>query len=258
MTPDLSGKNFIVTGGASGIGRAVTLALAAQGAKVIVADLDESAANETIQLAGAASKDSTSPVRFHKTNVAVADEVKSIVERTVNEFGHLDGAFNNAGIMGLASGRVAEGTEENWDKVIDINLKGTWLCVKYEIKAMRKSGGGSIVNTASAAGMSGGFASAPYIASKHGILGLTKAAALECAKQNIRVNAVCPGYIRTPMLEKLTRVGPGLEQILIDKEPMGRLGTPEEVANAVLWLLSDQASFVTGHGLVVDGGILAD
>ena len=244
----------MVTGGASGIGRSVTLALASRGATVLIADLDEGAANETKTLAGSGA----SCVHFHKTNVAIAEEVKACVERATKDFNRLDGAFNNAGIMGLASARVVEGTEENWDKVIDINLKGTWLCMKYQIRAMRKLGGGAIVNTASAAGMSGGFASAPYIASKHGILGLTKTAALECAKQNIRVNAVCPGYIRTPMLERLTRVGPGLEQILIDKEPMGRLGAPEEVASAVLWLLSDEASFVTGHALVVDGGILAD
>lgn len=247
-------KVFIVTGGASGIGRAVTLDLASAGAIVVIADVSESAARETIELAG----DGASRIQFQQTNVAIAAEVKESVERTVRDFGRLDGAFNNAGVMGLASARIVEGTEENWDKVVDINLKGTWLCMKQQIKAMRKLGGGSIVNTASAAGMSGGFASAPYIASKHGIVGLTKMAALECAKQNIRVNAVCPGYIKTPMLDKLTRVGPGLEQILIDKEPMGRLGAPEEVSSAVLWLLSDAASFVTGHALVVDGGILAD
>ena len=254
MTLSFDNKTCIVTGGASGIGRAATLALANLGASVVVADLDENTANETRALAS----DAADRVYFHKTNVAVSGEVKDLVESTVRRFGRLDGAFNNAGIMGLASARIVEGTEENWDKVLGINLKGTWLCMKHQIRAMRKSGGGSIVNAASAAGMSGGFASAAYIASKHGVLGLTKVGALECAKQNIRVNAICPGYIRTPMLERLTRIGPGLEQVLVDKEPMGRLGSPEEVANAVIWLLSDAASFVTGHALVVDGGILAD
>jgi NAD(P)-dependent dehydrogenase (short-subunit alcohol dehydrogenase family) len=253
--PDaFEGKVALITGGSSGIGRSVAVALAERGGRVVIADVDSDGGDRTVR----ELKDAGRETLFIKTDVADAVQVKAAVEKAVSAYGRLDCAFNNAGLMGSPAARVSEGTEENWDRVIDINLKGAWLCMKYEIRAMRKQGGGAIVNAASAAGMSGAFASAPYIASKHGIVGLTKAAALECAQQGIRVNAVCPGYIRTPMLEKLTRIAPAIEQHLIEREPMGRLGTPEEVATAVLWLLSDEASFVTGHALVVDGGILAD
>ena len=248
------GKVALVTGGSSGIGRCVAVALAERGARVVIADVDSDGGDQTVRQL----KDAGREALFLKTDVSDAEQVKAAVEKAMSAYGRLDCAFNNAGLMGSPAARVSEGAEDNWNRVIDINLKGTWLCMKYEIRAMRKQGSGAIVNAASAAGMSGSFASAPYIASKHGIVGLTKAAALECAQQGIRVNAVCPGYIRTPMLEKLTRIAPAIEQHLIEREPMGRLGTPEEVAAAVLWLLSEEASFVTGHALVVDGGILAD
>jgi NAD(P)-dependent dehydrogenase (short-subunit alcohol dehydrogenase family) len=188
--------------------------------------------------------------------VTSATEVKALIQKAVETYGRLDCAHNNAGTLGPLAG-IVECTEENWDRTIAVNLKGVWLCMKYEIPQMFKSGGGAIVNTSSSAGLVGLPTQAAYVASKHAVVGLTKSAALEYAKTGVRVNAVCPGFIRTPMMDRLTKGKPRLEARLAELGPVGRLGTPEEVAEAVVWLCSDAASFVTGHMMAVDGGTVA-
>jgi NAD(P)-dependent dehydrogenase (short-subunit alcohol dehydrogenase family) len=243
-------KVAIVTGGTSGIGRATAIAFAKKGAKVAVVDWIES--NETVNLI----KDLGGEAIFIKCDVSKTTDVKAMVEKTIAAFGRLDYAYNNAGIEG-ASAPTHECTEENWDKTIGINLKGIWLCMKYEIPEILKQGKGAIVNCASVAGLVG-FAGLPaYVASKHGVIGLTKTAALECAKLGIRVNVVCPGVIQTPMIDRLTgKTKEAIEQFT-GLEPVGRFGQPEEIANAVVWMCSDEASFVTGHAMAVDGGFVA-
>ncbi len=250
MESTFTNKVVIVTGGASGIGRAAAIAFAKKGAKVAVADWTEN--QETVELITASGGEAI----FIKCDVSKADDVKAMVEKTVATFGRLDYAFNNAGIEGAAA-PSKDCTEENWDKTIGVNLKGIWLCMKYEIPEILKQGKGAIVNCASVAGLVG-FGGVPaYVASKHGVVGLTKTAALECAQLGIRVNAVCPGVIQTPMIDRLT----GTNKEAIDQftklEPVGRFGQPEEIANAVVWLCSDKASFVTGHAMAVDGGFVA-
>jgi NAD(P)-dependent dehydrogenase (short-subunit alcohol dehydrogenase family) len=189
--------------------------------------------------------------------VSKAVEVEALMAQAVSTYGRLDCAHNNAGIEGVEA-RTADYPEDDWDRVIAINLKGVWLCMKYEIPQMQRQGGGAIVNTASLAGLVGALRMPAYVASKHGVAGLTKAAALEYAKAGIRVNAVCPGVIRTPMVERFFfSRHPRAESRLTAAEPIGRLGTPEEVAAAVVWLCSDAASFVTGHTMSVDGGMVA-
>lgn len=243
-------KVAIVTGGSSGIGRATAIAFAKKGAKVVVVDVLES--NETTSLI----KGLGGEALFIKCDVSKATEVKAMVAKTIEAFGRLDYAYNNAGIEGV-SAPTSECTEENWDKIIAINLKGIWLCMKYEIPEILKQGKGAIVNCASIAGLVG-FAGLPaYVASKHGVIGLTKTAALECAKLGIRVNVVCPGVIQTPMIDRLTgKTKEAIEQFT-GLEPVGRFGQPEEIANAVVWMCSDEASFVTGHAMAVDGGFVA-
>lgn len=243
-------KVAIVTGGTSGIGRATAIAFAKKGAKVAVVDWIES--NETVNLI----KDLGGEALFIKCDVSKTADVKAMVEKTIAAFGRLDYAYNNAGIEG-ASAPTHECTEENWDKTIGINLKGIWLCMKYEIPEILKQGKGAIVNCASVAGLVG-FAGLPaYVASKHGVIGLTKTAALECAKLGIRVNVVCPGVIQTPMIDRLTgKTKEAIEQFT-GLEPVGRFGQPEEIANAVVWMCSDEASFVTGHAMAIDGGFVA-
>lgn len=179
-----------------------------------------------------------------------------MVEKTVNAFGRLDFAFNNAGIEGMTA-ITQDCTEENWDKTLGVNLKSIWLCMKNQIPEMQKQGKGVIINCASIAGLVGFPGLPAYVASKHGVIGLTKTAALECAKSGIRVNAVCPGAIKTPMIDRLTGKKKEAEDQFAALEPIGRLGEPEEVANAVLWMCSDEASFVTGHAMAVDGGWVA-
>src|SRR6266568_3019327 len=248
----LAGKVALVTGAGSGIGRASALTFAREGAKVVVADVVVEGGEETVGMIKRAGGEAL----FVKADVSQAAEVEALINKTLATYGRLDCAHNNAGIEGAVA-TTAECTEENWDRIIIINLKGVWLCMKYEIPQMLKQGGGAIVNTASAAGLVGYPRGAAYVASKHGVVGLTKTAALEYAKVGIRVNAVCPGYIRTPLLADTLTSQPEMEAQIVARHPVGRMGKPEEIAEAVVWLCSDAASFVTGHTMTVDGGYVA-
>jgi len=249
----VAGKVAVVTGGGSGIGRSTALAFSREGAKVVVADVTVEGGEETVSLVKKAGGEAI----FVKTDVSKSAEVEALVNKTVATYGRLDCAHNNAGIGGRMV-PIVEDTEENWDRVIAINLTGVWYCLKYEIPQMLKQGGGAIVNTASDAGLVGVRRTATYCASKHGVVGLTKTAALEYAKQNIRVNTVCPGPIDTPLLRGGTdRPLPRFAEKMMSAQPGGRLGQPEEIAEAVVWLCSDAASFVTGHAMSVDGGYMA-
>lgn len=240
-------KVAIVTGGSFGIGKAAAIAFANRGAKVVIADWVED--KETLETIKSSGGDAT----FVKCDVSKNDDVKKMIDKAIVQYGRIDYAFNNAGIEGL-SAPTHECTDENWEKVIPVNLKGVWLCMKYEIPQMLKHGKGAIVNNASIAGLVG-FQNIPaYVASKHGVIGLTKNAALEYAKLGIRVNAVCPGVIKTPMIDRFTGKSKEVEKQFESLEPVGRLGQPEEVAEAVMWLCSDSSSFVTGDALPVDGG----
>jgi NAD(P)-dependent dehydrogenase (short-subunit alcohol dehydrogenase family) len=250
METEFKNKVAIVTGGSFGIGRATALAFAQKGAKVVVVDWKEN--DETINLI----KKSGAEALFIQCDVSKSSDVKEMVEKTIATFGRLDYAFNNAGIEGN-SGSIKDCSEENWDKTIGVNLKGVWLCMKHEIPQMIKQSKGVIVNCSSVAGLVG-FAGLPaYVASKHGVIGLTKTAALECAKLGIRVNAVCPGVIQTPMIDRLTGNDKKAIEQFTNLEPVGRFGRAEEIANAVIWMCSDGASFVTGHAMAVDGGFVA-
>ena len=252
MAGTVDGQVALVTGGSGGIGRATALEFARQGAKVVVSDVLREAGQETARLIGAAGGQAT----FIETDVTRAAEVQALVGQTVETYGRLDCAFNNAGIEG-GMAKTGDYEEERWEQVIRINLKGVWLCMKYEIQHMLGHGGGAIVNTASVAGLVGFRYGPAYVASKHGVNGLTKTAALEYAKAGIRVNAVCPGVIRTPMFERGLQKNPRLEERFADVHPVGRIGQPEEIARAVVWLCSSAASFVTGTQLPVDGGFVA-
>ncbi|MGE0825906.1 MAG: SDR family oxidoreductase [Candidatus Binatia bacterium] len=248
----VQGKVALVTGGGSGIGRATSLIFAREGAKVVVADVVVPGGEETVQMIKAAGGDAI----FVKADMSKAAEVEAMVQKTVATYGRLDCAHNNAGIEGTTK-RTPDYSEEEWDRVIDINLKGVWLCMRYEIPQMLKQGGGAIVNTASDAGLLGVPQMPAYVASKHGVVGLTKTAALEYAKAGIRVNAVCPGVIKTPMVDRITGLRPGRAERMTAAEPVGRMGKPEEIGEAVVWLCSDAASFVTGLPMPVDGGVAA-
>jgi len=251
MAGKLEGKVALVTGGSSGIGRATALAFAREGAQVVVADVSVEGGQETARTI----KENGGQAVFIKADVSKSGDVEGLIEQAIQTYGRLDYACNNAGIEGEQASTV-NCSEANWDRVINVNLKGVWLCMKYEIPHMLKQGSGAIVNMSSVAGLVG-FSNAPaYTASKHGILGLTKTAALEYAKAGIRVNAVCPGVIRTMMVERVTGGDPQVEAQLTAIEPVGRMGRSEEVAEAVVWLCSDAASFVTGHAMVVDGGLV--
>ena len=242
----LAGKVALVTGAGSGIGRASALTFAREGAKVVVADVVVEGGEETSGMIKRAGGEAL----FVKADVSQAAEVEALINKTLATYGRLDCAHNNAGIEGAVA-TTAECTEENWDRIIAINLKGVWLCMKYEIPQMLKQGGGAIVNTASGAGLVGIPRAGAYVASKHGVVGLTKTAALEYAKAGIRVNAVCPGVILTPMVQRL----PELIEGFTAAEPIGRLGKPEEIADAVVFLASPRSSYVTGQVLAVNGGM---
>src|SRR6516164_10317729 len=240
MPGRLEGKVALVTGGSSGIGRAAAIAFARAGARVVLGNRRVLEGEETVKLV----KDVGGEATLVKADVTKAAEVEALVTAAVEACGRLDCAFNNAGTTGVMA-RTAECTEENWDAIINLNLKGVWLCMKYEILQMLKQGGGAIVNNASVAAMVGLRGGPAYSASKGGVIQLTRTAALEYAKKGIRVNAVCPGYIETPLLEPYSSTNPELEGFIRRIQPMGRLGTAEEVAGAVVWLCSEAASFVT-------------
>jgi len=238
------GKVALITGAASGIGRAVAQAFVRGGARVLASDID------------VCDIEGVLPARCDVTKPA---QVEALVARAIDEFGHLDCAVNNAGIEG-ARAPVAEYDEAEWMRVMNVNLCGVFFCMKHELRAMTRQGGGSIVNVASIFGMRGATEAPAYVAAKHGVVGLTRAAALEVAGQGIRVNAVCPGYTATPMVMDRglqARRDPSTMARIVAREPMERLGSPREVAEAILWLCSDAASFVTGEALAVDGGFLA-
>ncbi|MCH2518927.1 MAG: SDR family oxidoreductase [Dehalococcoidia bacterium] len=252
MAGQLEGKVSLITGGGSGIGKASALAFAREGSKVVVADVNVEGGEQTVRLI----QDTGGEATFVRADVSISSDVSDMVSHAVQTYNRLDCAFNNAGVSG-GPGRVHEYTEENWSRVLNINLTGVWLCMKYEIIQMLNQGGGAIVNTASVMGLVGGSRSPAYGATKHGVVGLTKTAAVDYAREAIRVNAVCPGYIRTPMIEQGVLLDPGGEERVVSRHPMHRLGTPEEIAEAVVWLCSDAASFVTGHAMAVDGGYVA-
>jgi len=254
MAGMLDGKSALITGAGGGIGRATALAFAREGARVAVADVVEEAARETVALVNTAGGQAISL----SGDVSRDVDVRSMVQTVVGTYGRLDCAFNNAGIAGwqvdAVGKKTAEWSEEAFDRMIAVNLKGVWLCMRHELPQMQAQRRGAIVNTASIAGLVGLPTSSAYVAAKHGVVGLTKTAALEYAEANIRVNAVCPGYIRTRMTE------PGMQlrgEAILAQTPFKRLGSPEEIAEMVLWLCSERASFVSGAAYNVDGGWMA-
>jgi NAD(P)-dependent dehydrogenase (short-subunit alcohol dehydrogenase family) len=251
MTARFDGKVALVTGASSGIGKATALAFAREGARVVVADIQPCGASVVKEI-----EESGGGAIFVQTDVSNPEEVAAMVRTAVTAYGGLDIAFNNAGTEGT-SAPTADCTQENWDRTIAVNLTGAWLCMKEELEQMLRQHHGVIVNCASVAGLVGFRGSPAYVASKHGLVGLTKTAALEYATDGIRVNAICPGVIDTPMIDRFTGGKPELEAQLNAAEPMGRMGHPEEIADAVLWLCSDGASFTTGQAIAVDGGWVA-
>jgi NAD(P)-dependent dehydrogenase (short-subunit alcohol dehydrogenase family) len=248
----LENKVALITGAGSGIGRATAKIFAREGARLVLVDVLEKGAQETLQMV----KEPAVAAVFCRADVSKSAEVNAVVDQAVAAYGRLDCAFNNAGIAG--AGRLThEYSEEEWNRVIAINLTGVWLCMKAEITQMLKQGGGAIVNTSSIMGLAGAIRVPAYTAAKHGVAGLTKAAALEYGRHGIRINAVCPAPIYTPMLMSGLEKRPDIEQRYIRSEPLKRLGQPEEVGEAVAWLCSDRASYVTGLPMPVDGGYMA-
>ena len=252
MANSLVDKVALVTGGGSGIGRAAVLLFAREGARVVVADVHAEGGNETVELVQQAGGEAI----FVPCDVSKSTHVEALVDKCVQTYSRLDCAFNNAGILGEL-GKTADCSEENYDRLMAVNLKGVWLCMKYEIRQMLKQGAGVIVNTASNAGMRGQPEIPVYGATKAGIVQLTKTAALEYIRSGLRINCVNPSLIWTPMVERQAADDPGLVDRLTEEQKIGRLGKPVEIAEAVVWLCSDAASFVTGHPMNVDGGDLA-
>jgi NAD(P)-dependent dehydrogenase (short-subunit alcohol dehydrogenase family) len=250
MPRTLKGKVALVTGASSGLGRASALTFAREGAKIVVADIDAKGGKETVQMIEKAGGEAL----FVKTDVTKEDEVEAMVNKAVQTYGRLDCVHNDVGIEELPT-PFTERTEEQWNRVLDVNLKGSFLCMKHEIKYMVNQGGGAIVNTSSIFGLTGSPGLAAYTASKHGIIGLTKAAAVEFGKVGIRVNCVCPGGMRgTAMYNRIVAANPEIPDMVRETNPLGRDGEPEEVAEAVVWLCSDAASYVNGNAMSVDGG----
>jgi NAD(P)-dependent dehydrogenase (short-subunit alcohol dehydrogenase family) len=246
---DFAGKAVLVTGGGSGLGQAAARILAGRGAGVMVADLNEDGGAATVEQCEAAGGEAV----FTRADVTRNDEVAALVDATVKRWGRLDGALNNAGTTG-PSKPTADYTLEEWNAVVALNLTSVFLCLKHEIPQMVAQGGGAIVNTSSGAGLVG-FPGLPgYVATKHGVIGLTRAAALEYVKAGVRINAICPGSTRTPMLEGFMGGNAEIERAMENSAPIGRLAHPDEIAEAMVWLLSDAASFVVGHAFAVDGG----
>ncbi len=255
MAGILEGKVALITGAGSGIGRATSTIFAREGARLIIADVVADAGQETLE----AVKQTGAEAVFLQTDVAQASAVEALIAKAVATYGRLDCAFNNAGIEG-AGALTHKCTMENWNRVIAINLTGVWMCMKAEITQMlAQGGGGAIVNTSSLAGLAGSKGGPAYVASKHGVVGLTKAAALEYGRHGIRVNAVCPGPIRTPMMERIMAMSgnQAAEERFIKGEPLRRFGQPSEIGEAVAWLCSEHASYVTGIPMPVDGGAIA-
>ncbi|MFT8417557.1 MAG: glucose 1-dehydrogenase [Acetobacter sp.] len=252
MAQIYSGKVAFVTGAGAGMGLATAQAFARAGASVVLADINFNCVSEA---AKALTSEGLTALAV-RCNVAVESDVAAAIDETVRQFGKLDCAFNNAGVISPHI-NTADLPEDEWDRIMSINLRGTWYCMKHELRQMLGQGSGAIVNASSIGGLNGVAGLPAYIASKHGIIGLTKSAALECATKGVRINAVCPGVIETPMLEGLTGGNEAAKAELIKAQPIGRLGKPEEIADAVLWLCSSRASLVLGHALSVDGGYSA-
>jgi len=254
MNGKMQDKVVVITGSGSGIGREAALIFSREGAKVVVSDINVSGGDETVALVKAAGGEAT----FIKCDVSKGPEVEALIKGAVDAYGRLDAAFNNAGVEGDTQATTITCTEENFDLNIAVNLKGVWWCMKYEIEQfLRQGSSGAIVNTSSLAGLVGVPRGNAYVAAKHGVIGMTKSAALEFAKKDIRVNAVCPGAIETPMLNRIVKGSEKGYEMMRKMEPVGRLGKPSEIAEAAVWLCSDQASFVTGHSMSVDGGSFA-
>jgi len=248
----MTGKVVIITGGASGIGRATAIAFGREGATVVIGDLDKTGGENTVS----AIKDTGGNALFVRVDVGTPADVQALVSKTVEQYGGLDYAFNNAGLVGSYAG-IVDTPLEDWNQVVATNLTGVWLCMKYEIPEMLKRGGGAIVNNSSVTGLVGAPGVVGNVATKHGVLGLTKSAALQYATQGIRVNAVAPGAIRTPLGDQVKSVHPDAEAVVLAAIPQSRFGEPEEVVGAVLFLCSDRASHITGHVLAIDGGWIA-
>lgn len=253
MSGIVQGKVALVTGAAGGIGRAAAEIFAREGAAVVVSDLQEENGQQTVELIKQAGGEAS----FIRCDVSKATDVERLVAQVVAKYGRLDCAYNNAGVEGEWT-RIHECTEANFDFNYNVNLKGVFLCIKYQVtQFLAQNSPGAIVSTASIAGLVGSKNAGAYVAAKHGVVGLTKTAALEYATKGIRVNAVCPGVVRTPMLERMFETNPKMEAAMLGFEPIGRFGAPTEIGEAAVWLCSDNASFVTGHAMVVDGGAIA-
>jgi NAD(P)-dependent dehydrogenase (short-subunit alcohol dehydrogenase family) len=248
-TDAFAGKVAFITGAGSGIGRATALAFAARGAAIAVADVSADHSRNTAEAVAEAGGRAIAL----ECDVTSSRDVRAALDTTIDAFGRLDFAFNNAGIEQPAT-PIADISEEQWERVVDVDLRGVFLCMKYEIPLILAAGGGAIVNTSSGAGVKGFPGGAAYGAAKHGVIGLTRCAALDYASANLRINAICPGIIDTPMMDRFSGGTPQGREQVIGQEPVGRMGRPEEIASAVMWLCSDDAAFTVGHALVVDGG----